>query len=75
MRKTFSNIKLKNLKKYLFEFLSIFFAITFAFLLDRWNENKNERLTEKTILTEIYNGLERDSIDSDNDEKSIKHNY
>ncbi len=67
-------MKFLNLKKYLFEFLSVFFAVTFAFLLDRWNENRKERWTEKTILTEIYNGLERDSIDLDNDEKSIKYN-
>lgn len=67
-------VKLRKLKKYLFEFLSVFFAIVFAFLLDQWNENKKERLAEKTILTEIYNGLERDSIDLDNDERSIKYN-
>lgn len=67
-------MKLRKSKKYLFEFLSVFFAITFAFLLDRWNESKKERLAEKTILKEIYNGLARDSIDLDNDEKSIKYN-
>ncbi|MCD2258137.1 hypothetical protein [Psychroserpens luteolus] len=67
-------LRFKNWKKYVFEFLSVFFAVTFAFLLDRWNENRKERFTEKTILTEIYNGLERDSIDLDNDEKSIKYN-
>ncbi|WP_420572960.1 hypothetical protein [Kordia sp.] len=67
-------MKVKKIKKYIYEFLSVFFAVTFAFLLDRWNQNKNERLTEKTILTEIYNGLERDSIDLHNDEKSIKYN-
>ncbi len=63
-----------NWKKYLFEFLSVFFAVTFAFLLDRWNENRKGKLTEKTILTEIYNGLARDSIDLGNDEKSIRYN-
>lgn len=67
-------MKFKNTRKYLFEFISVFFAIVFAFLLDRWNENKLERLTEKTILTEIYNGLERDSIDLDNDERYMKYN-
>jgi hypothetical protein len=67
-------MKVKNLKKYIYEFLSVFFAVMFAFLLDRCNQNKNERLTEKTILTEIYNGLERDSIDLHNDEESIKYN-
>lgn len=67
-------MKFKNTRKYVFEFLSVFFAIIFAFLLDKWNQNKLERRTEKTILTEIYNGLERDSIDLHNDERSIKYN-
>lgn len=67
-------IKFGKIKKYVFEFISVFLAIVFAFLLDNWNENKKERLAEKTILTEIYNGLERDSIDLDNDERSIIYN-
>ena len=68
-------MKIKNFRKYIYEFLSVFFAVTFAFLLDSWNQNKNERLTEKTILIEIYNGLERDSIDLANDEETIKYNF
>lgn len=67
-------MKFRKLKKYLLEFLSVFLAISFAFVLDRWNENEKERLAEKTILNEIYNGLERDSIDLNNDEKSIEYN-
>ncbi|NQX77632.1 hypothetical protein [Gilvibacter sp.] len=67
-------MKIKNIKKYVYEFLSVFFAVTFAFLLDSWNQNKNQRLTEKTILTEIYNGLERDSIDLHNDELTMQYN-
>ncbi|MDC7998015.1 hypothetical protein [Gilvibacter sediminis] len=67
-------MKIKNIKKYIYEFLSVFFAVTFAFLLDSWNQNKNQRLTEKTILKEIYNGLERDSIDLHNDELAMQYN-
>lgn len=67
-------MKQRNFKKYLYEFLSVFFAVTFAFLLDRWNDDRKERLSEKTILTEIYNGLARDSIDLSNDSQTIKYN-
>ncbi len=67
-------MKSRNLKKYIYEFISVFFAISFAFLLDRWNDNRKERISEKTILTEIYNGLGRDSLDLQGDEFSIKYN-
>lgn len=69
-----NNPRFKNWKKYTLEFLSVFFAITFAFLLDRWNENRKENITQKTILTEIYNGLASDSLDLYGDELSIKYN-
>ena len=67
-------MKQRSFKKFLFEFLSVFFAIIFAFLLDRWNDDRKERLSEKTILTELYNGLARDSIDINNDSQTIKFN-
>ena len=54
---------MKNLKKYTFEFLSIFIGISLAFALDHWNENRNERESEKKILIEIRNGLELDLVD------------
>ena len=65
-------MKIKNWKRYLFEFLSIFLAVTFAFLLDRWNDNRKDSIAENRILEEIYNGLERDSLDIANDEKYFK---
>lgn len=65
-------MKIKNWKKYVFEFISIFLAITLAFLLDRWNDNRKDRIAETKILEEIYNGLERDSLDLANDEKYFK---
>jgi hypothetical protein len=65
-------LKIKNWKKYLFEFLSVFFAVTFAFLLDRWNDDRKESNAENKILKEIYNGLERDSLDIANDERYFK---
>lgn len=55
-------------KKYFFEFVSIFFAVTSAFLLNKWNENRKDAISENKILTEIYNGLKRDSIDLAYDE-------
>ncbi len=50
-------------KKYGFEFLSIFVAVVLAFALDNWNENRKEAYTEKKILAEIANGLEKDLDD------------
>jgi hypothetical protein len=63
-----------NLKKSLFEFFSVFFAVTFAFLLSQWNEDRKDDLTESKILIEIYNGLKRDSLDLALDEKYFKIN-
>jgi hypothetical protein len=67
-----NRFKFKNWKKYLFEFLSIFLAVTFAFLLDRWNDDRKDGIAENKILEEIYNGLERDSLDIANDEQYFK---
>ena len=52
-----------NWKKYAFEFLSIFIAILAAFALDNWNDDRNDRVAEAKILTEILNGLEKDKED------------
>ncbi|MFK7748164.1 MAG: hypothetical protein AB8B65_07230 [Kordia sp.] len=41
-------IKIKNWKKYTFEFLSIFIAVISAFALNNWNENRNNRNAETT---------------------------
>lgn len=46
-----------------FEFLSIFIAVVSAFALNNWNENRRDALSENKILTEIYNGLEKDIED------------
>lgn len=59
----------KNWREHLFEFLSIFIAVSLAFILDRWNDNRKDSIAENKILKEIYNGLERDSLDIANDEK------
>lgn len=63
-----------NIKKFLFEFFSVFFAVVFAYLLNQWNENRKDNLAENKILTEIYNGLERDSIDLAQDQNSLRVN-
>lgn len=49
-----------NWKRFLFEFLSIFIAVSLAFALNKWNENRKDHQSETKILTEIKNGLERD---------------
>lgn len=50
-------------KKYLFEFISIFVAVTAAFALNNWNDHRKSAQAENKILTEIYNGLKKDLED------------
>ncbi len=56
---------MRNLKKYSFEFLSIFVAVISAFTLNNWNERRKSRNAEDKILAEIYNGLGKDLLDID----------
>jgi len=42
--------------------------VTFAFALNKWNIDRKAELSERKILEEIYNGLERDSLDLAYDE-------
>ncbi len=56
--------KVTNLfKKYFSEFALIFISVILAFALTEWSSNKNEKLSQKTILTEIKNGLQTDIED------------
>lgn len=56
-------MKNRNWKKYIFEFLSIFVAVISAYALNNWNDNRNNRNTERKILTEIKNSIENDVKD------------
>lgn len=60
---TIKRQKVTNWKRFGFESLSIFIAVVAAFALDNWNENRKEQLAESKILTEVYNGLEKDLED------------
>ncbi len=51
------------LKRFGFEFLSIFVAVFSAFSLNNWNENRKAQNAEKSILQEISMGLEKDLAD------------
>lgn len=51
------------MKKYTFEFLSIFIAVITAFALNNWNDNRRDSKAESRILSEILHGLEKDMID------------
>lgn len=46
-----------------FEFLSIFIAVSSAFALNNWNENRKDNLAARKILAEINNGLDKDIED------------
>lgn len=50
-------------KQYTLEFLSVFVAVISAFALNNWNENRKSNLAEDKMLTEIYNGLDKDLFD------------
>lgn len=63
MKVMMKKIKLGNLTKYGFEFLSIFIAVISAFALNNWNENRRDAHSENKILIEISNGLEKDLDD------------
>jgi hypothetical protein len=46
-----------------FEFLTVFTGVTLAFVLNTWNENRKDQYSETKILTEIRNGLKKDTSD------------
>jgi hypothetical protein len=58
-----SFVKSGHLPIFFIELISIFIAVTLAFALNKWNENKNNSNLETKILKEIYRGLEADSKD------------
>jgi len=64
--------KIKNGKKYLFDFLSMFFAVISAFALNSWSENRNDKISEEKILKEIKNGIELDLNDFNSNIKGNK---
>lgn len=51
------------MRKYAFEFLSIFIAVIAAFALNNWNDNRRESRAESRILSEILHGLDKDLDD------------
>lgn len=56
-------MNIQTIKKFAFEFLSIFIGIFAAFALDNWNENRKDDNIELKILSEIYKGLSQDMRD------------
>ncbi len=52
-----------DLKKYLFEFTSIFVAVISAFTLDKCNSDRRDARAEEKILQEIASGLTTDKND------------
>jgi len=53
-----------KIKRYTFEFLSIFIAVISAFALNNWNDHRKDREAESKILSEINNGLSKDMEDA-----------
>ncbi|MEL7002507.1 MAG: hypothetical protein AAFN93_07200 [Bacteroidota bacterium] len=59
----------QNWKRYAYEFLSIFIAVTSAFALNNWSANRRDSNSEDKILREIKNGLQLDLQDFDGNKK------
>lgn len=55
--------KSQKWSKFLIEFISVFFAVVFAFALNKWNDNRKDNHSETKILSEISNGLTKDLDD------------
>ena len=56
-------LKKKTIRKFTFEFLSIFIAVIAAFAVNNWNDNRRDGNAESKILSEIVHGLEKDIDD------------
>lgn len=52
-----------KLKRHTLEFVSVFIAVISAFALNNWNDYRKDREAESKILSEIYNGLDKDLYD------------
>lgn len=50
-------------KKYFSEFALIFISVILAFALTEWSTNQGEKISQKTLLVEIKNGLTSDIKD------------
>jgi len=57
------SLRNKSWAKIAFEFLSIFLAVISAFALNNWNDDRKDRISERNILIEISNGLDKDLED------------
>ncbi len=66
------NQKMEKIRKFGFEFLSIFIGVFAAFALDNWNDNRKDHHTELKILAEIQNGLKQDIVDIQLNEQGHK---
>lgn len=75
MKNKTDHLIMKNLnwKKFTFEFLSIFFAVISAFVLNNWNDNRRDHRSESKILMEISNGLDKDLNDISSNLVGHKH--
>ena len=49
-----------NLRKYAFEFFSIFVAVISAFALNNWNENRRDKKKEQTYLVNLKKDVAKD---------------
>lgn len=65
----------KNIRKYGFEFLTVFAGVLAAFALSNWNGYLEDRNYEVIILKEIRTGLKQDLVDVINTRESYVAGY
>ena len=59
--------------RYVFETLAVIVGILVAFSMDNWNENRNDRIIEIEILTEIRENLIQDFVDHNDNMGHLNH--
>lgn len=64
--------KIKWFSSYSIQFILIFISVLLAFMLSEWSNDREERISELKILTEIRNSLERDLFDVESNIQGYK---
>lgn len=65
--------KMKWFGSYSIQFVLIFISVLLAFMLSEWSSDREERISELKILTEINNSLDRDLYDIESNIEGYKY--
>lgn len=59
-------------KKFMVDLFGVFLGVSFAFMLSKWNENRNATMAEQKMVSEIKKGLKEDLKDIDENTKGTE---